>query len=310
MKENLIIIRLRNKQFSLAVDRGDDVSEWPDDDTYSPEIRLSNSVKKFGRINKSSSIPTKIGSTLDNDAEFESDLFENRQLFLNYCQGNNYQFDELRRAKHSTTMILYQLHNPSAPKFVRQCGACQKEIGYESCYKCNVCSDFDLCLDCYDPVRKGLWTKKGSRFVHAESHTFTLIRSTASSQRAPASTASKAERSNTLKAYLRVLNHAAHCGGPKSGCHLKNCAKMKQLFVHVRSCPTTSGEAANASSCKICSRVLSLIIVHARSCIARDGSCPLPYCDKIRERNQRLRRQQRFMDDRRRQAQNAVYRSR
>jgi hypothetical protein len=69
----------------------------------------------------------------------------------------------------------------------------------------------------------------------------------------------------------------------------------------VKSCPS------NMQQCKICARLLSLIIVHARSCTVRDDSCPLPYCNKIRERNKRLRRQQRFMDDRRRQAQNAFY---
>ena len=56
-----------------------------------------------------------------------------------------------------------------------------------------------------------------------------------------------------------------------------------------------------------CARLLSLIIVHARSCTARGAKCPLPYCDKIRERNERVRRQQQLLDDRRRQAQNAFY---
>jgi E1A/CREB-binding protein len=76
---------------------------------------------------------------------------------------------------------------------------------------------------------------------------------------------------------------------------------MKQLFVHVKTC-----EMTHSLGCKICARLLSLIIVHARSCTVR-GKCPLPYCDKIRERNERLRRQQLYMDDRRRQAQNAFY---
>ena len=314
MKENLIIVRLRNKHFASAVDRGDDVSEWPDDDAYAPEIRSNDYAKEFKRIDKSLSIPDKIGSTVDEDEQFENEMFENRQLFLNYCQGNHCQFDEIRRAKYSAIMILYQLHNPSAPKYVRQCGACQRDIGNGSCYKCNMCSDFDLCLDCYNPVKKGLWAKKGSRFVHAKTHTFSLIKSNATSASAIANApvVSQAERSKALKAYLEVLDHAAHCGGPSiSGCQLKNCAKMKQLFVHVRSCPLSSGGATvanDASRCKICARLLSLIIVHARSCTGpRDDSCPLPYCNKIRERNMRLRRQQRFMDDRRRQAQNAVY---
>ena len=305
MKENLIIVRLRNRHFALAVDRGEDVSEWPDDDEYSPEILGSNYGKELDQINKKLSNPTKIGSTIEEDEQFESQMFENRQLFLSYCQGNHCQFDEIRRAKYSTTMVLYQLHNPSAPKFVRQCGACQRDIGnVGSRYQCNVCTDFDLCSDCFPLIKSRSKTHKGSRFVHPKSHTFSLIKCTAINNNKNASVAATISadvRANTLKQFLKVLDHAAYCGGPQTGCQLKNCAKMKQLCAHVKSCPS------NMQQCKICARLLSLIIVHARTCTVRDDSCPLPYCKKIRERNERLRHQQRFMDDRRRQAQNAVY---
>jgi len=312
MKENLIIVRLRNKHFAVAVDRGDDVSEWPDDDEYSPEILSNDYSKELHRINKSLSIPTKIGSTFDEDEQFESEMFENRQLFLNYCRGNRCQFDEIRRAKFSTIMLLYQLHNPSAPKFVRQCCECQRDIGnVRTRYRCNVCTDFDLCSDCFPLIKNKSRSHKGSGSVHPKSHTFSLITCSPvndgaielSSSKTTANTAviSKSDRAKRVKMFLQVLDHAAYCGGISTDCKLKNCAKMKQAFIHVKTC------GGNMQQCKICSRLLSLIIVHARSCTVRDDSCPLPYCNKIRERNDRLRRQQRFMDDRRRQAQNAVY---
>ena len=60
--------------------------------------------------------------TVDTDAIIESDIFENRQELLNYCTKTNCQFDELRRAKHTTMMLLFQLHNPNAARYMPQCG--------------------------------------------------------------------------------------------------------------------------------------------------------------------------------------------
>ena len=54
--------------------------------------------------------------------------------------------------------------------------------------------------------------------------------------------------------------------------------------------------------------MLSLVALHSRACVKRSGHCPLPFCDSMRERQERLRRQQQLMDDRRRQAQNERYR--
>ena len=43
------------------------------------------------------------------------------------CQGNH-QFDSLRRAKHTTMMVLYHPNNPSEPAFVATCNVCQREL--------------------------------------------------------------------------------------------------------------------------------------------------------------------------------------
>ena len=51
----------------------------------------------------------------DPDRVAENDLCDSRQSFLNACQAQHLQFDQLRRAKHSTTMLCYALHNPTAP---------------------------------------------------------------------------------------------------------------------------------------------------------------------------------------------------
>jgi E1A/CREB-binding protein len=51
----------------------------------------------------------------DPDAVLESDLCDSRQSFLNACQAQHLQFDQLRRAKHSTALLCYALHHPAAP---------------------------------------------------------------------------------------------------------------------------------------------------------------------------------------------------
>lgn len=237
-----------------------------------------------------------VADTTDDDAPFESEMFESRQQFLNYCQTAHCQFDELRRAKHSTMMVLFQLHNPTAPKFLQQCGACYVDITHGTRYHCNNCPDFDLCQDCYEPVTTGQWAKRDPRFAHNDSHSFTPVDMEASSENEQ----SREERERSLKTHIALLEHAGSCEGSPS-CALQNCQRMKSFFQHVRSCETKPKK-----DCRICSRLLSLCAVHARMCAIRD-SCPIPFCDQIRERHMRLRKQQQLMDDRRRQAQNELY---
>jgi hypothetical protein len=85
----------------------------------------------------------------DLDADLGSEFFETRQAFLSLCQGNHYQFDSLRRAKHSSMMVLYHLHNPEAPAFSSTCNFCHVEIEPGTGLRCTVCSDFDMCKNCH-----------------------------------------------------------------------------------------------------------------------------------------------------------------
>ena len=87
--------------------------------------------------------------TKDKDEILESEFFDTRQAFLSLCQGNHYQYDTLRRAKHSSMMVLYHLHNPTAPAFVITCNICHLDIETGQGWRCETCPDYDICNSCY-----------------------------------------------------------------------------------------------------------------------------------------------------------------
>ena len=124
MKQNFIVAHLRSRKFSAAVDRGDDVTNWKDENVEPGEEsnstnQLINGLKKidasgdgtdvlsnvqsksFGTLRRRGTI----SSTVDVDMPLESEFFDSRQQFLNFCSANHFQFDELRRAKHTSMMV-------------------------------------------------------------------------------------------------------------------------------------------------------------------------------------------------------------
>lgn len=46
-------------------------------------------------------------------------------------------------------MVLYHLHNPTAPAFVTTCNICHHDIETGQGWRCEVCPDFDVCNTCY-----------------------------------------------------------------------------------------------------------------------------------------------------------------
>lgn len=79
----------------------------------------------------------------------DSDFFETRQRFLELCVGNHYQFDQMRRAKHSSMMVLWHLTHPTAPAFVHSCNKCGVNIESGMRWACDKCPEYDLCDTCH-----------------------------------------------------------------------------------------------------------------------------------------------------------------
>ena len=227
-------------------------------------------------------------TVLDDDKEeMDCEFLNNRQSFLNLCQGNHYQFDQLRRAKHSSMMVLWHLHNRDAPKFVQQCAICTREIltGYR--YHCPTCADYDQCHECVSNPN-----------TPRHPHQLKPI-PVSNGQQAELTEAQRKERQRSIQLHMTLLLHAATCVNPK--CPSANCTKMKGLLKHGAQCQTKA-----AGGCAVCKRIWALLQLHARQCKA--SSCPVPNCMAIRERFRQLKKQQQAMDDRRRLEMNRAYR--
>lgn len=160
-------------------------------------------------------VRAKPDDTEDRDDTQECEHFETRLAFLNLCQGNNYQFDQLRRAKHTSLMTLYHLHNPDAPKFMAVCNKCNSSIltGYR--YHCETC-DVDICQKCYQ--------QNGSRI-----HPHPLRPLSVGGAAMQLTDEQRRERQRSIALHLQLLQHASSCSA--TDCKSKNCQKMKVRYT-------------------------------------------------------------------------------
>ncbi|KAF3774700.1 Histone acetyltransferase, partial [Nymphaea thermarum] len=207
--------------------------------------------------------------TKDKDEILESEFFDTRQAFLSLCQGNHYQYDTLRRAKHSSMMVLYHLHNPTAPAFVTTCNVCHHDIEAGQGWRCEVCPDFDVCNACY---------QKDGGIDHP--HKLTNPPSTA--DRDAQNKEARQKRVLQLRKMLDLLVHASQC---RSGnCQYPNCRKVKGLFRHGSLCKVRA-----SGGCQLCKKMWHILQLHARAC--KESECNVPRCRDLKEHLRRLQQQ-------------------
>ncbi|XP_020252526.1 histone acetyltransferase HAC1-like isoform X2 [Asparagus officinalis] len=249
---------------------------------YGAEQRLDERDKHpvNGR-DKHSLYPVEISGvpsdTKDKDEILESEFFDTRQAFLSLCQGNHYQYDTLRRAKHSSMMVLYHLHNPTAPAFVTTCNVCHHDIEAGQGWRCEICPDFDVCNSCYQ--REG-----------GAGHPHKLTNHPSVAERDAQNKEARQKRVVQLRKMLDLLVHASQCRMPH--CQYPNCRKVKGLFRHGIHCKTRA-----AGGCVMCKKMWYLLQLHARAC--KEAECHVPRCKDLKEH---LKRQQQQSDSRRRAA--------
>ncbi|CAI9097131.1 OLC1v1033474C3 [Oldenlandia corymbosa var. corymbosa] len=214
--------------------------------------------------------------TKDRDEILESEFFDTRQAFLSLCQGNHYQYDTLRRAKHSSMMVLYHLHNPTAPAFVTTCNLCYLDIEAGQGWRCEICPEYDICNACYQ--------KGGIEHPHK------LTNHPSTAERDAQNKEARQMRVLQLRKMLDLLVHASQCRSPQ--CQYPNCRKVKGLFRHGIQCKTRA-----SGGCVLCKRMWYLLQLHARAC--RESECHVPRCRDLKEHLKRLQQQS---DSRRRAA--------
>ncbi|KAF1329179.1 Histone acetyltransferase, partial [Globisporangium splendens] len=233
----------------------------------------------------------------DPDEVNDSEFFDTRQAFLSLCQGNHYQFDELRRAKHSSMMALYHLGNPNPNAYIYECNACTQDIVTGNRWHCHTCPDFDVCDACYEKEKhehplemiptSGVSGGKGG--AHGSGHA-----ALTEEQRRV-----QENRAKNVRLHMQLLVHSSTCAN--GSCGSSNCEKMKELMRHGAQCKLRA-----YGGCTICRRVWALLQLHARQC--REYECKVPRCHDLREHVRKLQLQQQLMDDRRRAAVTHQYR--
>ena len=90
-----------------------------------------------------------IPDTSDPDMNIASPFIDSRHTFLEMCQFRHYQFDSLRRAKHSSQMVLFHLHNPYGANTRPTCVVCKGVIRDVRWHCGDGCADSDTCQECY-----------------------------------------------------------------------------------------------------------------------------------------------------------------
>jgi hypothetical protein len=210
---------------AAAQDEADAVAMSAVDDNKDMDIRFENpphphaSREHSAYVGMFCAVPIDKDDTEDVDDVQESEHFDTRQSVLNLCQGNHYQFDQLRRAKHTSMMVLYHIHNPDAPKFVPSCNNCHKDLLSGFRYRCENC-DLDFCQACHASI--------GSR-IHL--HPLRPIAIASNSQPQKLTEEQRRERQRSIQLHMQLLQHAANCGD-NTECKSRNCAKMKvRLFT-------------------------------------------------------------------------------
>lgn len=209
--------------------------------------------------------------------------------FFNFARDHYHEFSTLRRAKHSTLNILYELHTeePESDKYNYNCDNCKTLMRNMTWYHCRVCDvrllllltwsqslilssqqDYDLCVGC----------KQKIGHVH-EMNVFgpDLVDRTLPKYSAEADLHIRTQFDQSV---IQTFEHLCIC--QESNCPVPFCRKMKCTVGHMTFCTN--------NCCNICSCLKPLFEHHAKNC--QNVNCLYLLCFNV-ERNAVQQEQQR-----------------
>ncbi|KAM7539921.1 hypothetical protein Aperf_G00000027701 [Anoplocephala perfoliata] len=185
----------------------------------------------------------------DPDELISGMLMQEREVFLKELKVRGIGFSTLREAKFATMSMLFGLHRENNNGDLYYCNICRSVITIR--WKCNVCSDYYLCPDCYQTnthphfmLRYGLHSKKPNFILQPVSiGSYTLP-----------------------PCFISDITHASRC--QVINCQFASCAVTKLVYAHYATCLQRS--------CLLCQQIDECINAHVVQCT--NPHCPVPFC--------------------------------
>eukprot|EP00750_Incisomonas_marina_P014862 INCI17911.2.p1 GENE.INCI17911.2~~INCI17911.2.p1 ORF type:complete len:1445 (-),score=206.00 INCI17911.2:235-4284(-) len=214
-------------------------------------------------------LPKVLPSTVEVDEELSSEIFNEREELLTLCQTNHYQFDQVRRAKHSTMMFLYHTFNPESMRdaLPATCDECGSNIQGAQ-YRCKTCPDYDMCMNCFK--------RRVPHIVNGKKHELKL-HDPAREPNVFVERREAQQRAQNRQRLNEVLVHATTCPlgvkWPNPCKYGKSCYKVGTLLRHWQTCKVPE---AQRRQCQHCVIMWPILQQHFKVC--QNKACPVPSC--------------------------------
>ncbi|KAA0201175.1 CREB-binding protein [Fasciolopsis buskii] len=210
----------------------------------------------------------------DPDPLVNSDLMECRGAFLEQAREKHLEFSTIRRAKYSTLVMLYELHNENRQPLMYTCNVCSAQL--ETPWHCKHCIEYDLCPRCYERekhphpmVQIGLGLNDGAKGQDVDNESATVQES----------------GRDKLSRLVKALGHGCSCRD--ANCRVYACKTMKFNVQHFR-----VHAASSCNQCSICQSLSILCYYHSKTC--HEVKCPVPLCPKLKAKMKQQQKQQRL----------------